>query len=271
MKLHCFVCTSPLYLNDYDRDRSLHQHYLEAHQRSYPQEWVFLSIIQNGCEFPTGTTDFIRNPIPKNIAYNWLLCDANCREDYWLFLPEDCQVSDQGWLEIRKQMEKGVPCFALSKDPKAFIGRRGTFADLPEDLQVLCDMNFLGKEIGGAVLRGVLEQQGFHCITKEWRRISDDPKRWGNALYAEMNVEEHPYDVNKTRSLPILQDYGLDGWKAPVNVLESTFMAIIDNSLKQQKQAADRAKSIVCHHGPLITELPFKGMVKKFLSQFTSS
>ena len=268
--LSCFVCASPLYKDDPDRDKTLHVSYLDAHIKSCPPHWVELSVIQNGCEFPTGTTNFIRNPFPKNIAYNWLLCDANCHKDYWLFLPEDCLISSKGWLEIRKRIERGVTCFGLSKDPKALVGRRGTFAEIPTDIQALCDMNFLGKEIAGAVLRGELEKAGFHCITKHWKRISDTPKRWGNELYEEINPYDN-LDSNTSLARPIFQDYGLDGWKAPREVIEETFMKIVEKSLGDLRDAADRAKQVVSHYGPLITELPYKGILKRLVSHFKSS
>lgn len=53
---------------------------------------------------------------------------------------------------------------------------------------ILCDMKFLGKEVGCVVLRGELEQRGFHCITKNWQEISKIPDRWGNELYEAMNI-----------------------------------------------------------------------------------
>jgi hypothetical protein len=259
MKLHVFLCASPLYPEDRQRDESLHVDYLDHHVKHYPQDWTRLSVIQNGCSFPHRSIGFIRNPIPKNVSYNWLVCDANCEGDYWLFLPEDCLISSEGWPIIRKHMEKGKECFALSKDPKAIVCRKGIFHDLPEEVQTLCDMNALGKEIGCVLLRGELDRKGFHCISKNWRRISEEPKLWGNELYQEMNVKDHP-DINKTRSLPIFQDYGLDGWKASREVLEATFSKIIEKDLDRQRQAAEKMKGVVSHYGPLITEVPYRGL-----------
>lgn len=269
MRLHWFICASPFYRDDPDRDETLHLSYLHEQMKSFPQDWVHLTVIQNGCRFPVLQHDFVRNPIPKNIAYNWLLCDANCRDDYWLFLPEDCRISTLGWKEIKRHMDKNKACFALSKDPKAIIGRCGIFRNVPDDVLSLCDMNFLGKEIGGAVLRGELERYGFHCITKSWKRISDKPKRWGNELYEEINASDR-LDSNSSLARPIFQHYGLDGWKAPREVIESTFMKIVEKSLQEQRQAADRAKQVVSHHGPLITELPYKGLVSELFDRFKS-
>lgn len=140
-------------------------------------------------------------------------------------------------------------------------------AGLSTDLQMLCDMNALGKEIGCVLLRGALEQKGFHCISKNWQRVSEEPKRWGNELYQEMNVKDHPVDVNKTRALPIFQDYGIDGWKASREVLEATFMKIIEKNLDRQRQACEKMKEVVSHYGPLITEVPYRGLLAEFGSK----
>ena len=132
---------------------------------------------------------------------------------------------------------------------------------------MLCDMNALGKEIGCVLLRGELERQGFHCISKNWQRVSEEPKRWGNELYQETNAKDHPVDVNKTRVLPIFQDYGIDGWKASREVLEATFRKIIEKNLDRQRQAAEQMKGVVSHYGPLITETPYKGVVQEVLGR----
>ena len=271
MKLHVFVCASPLYPQDKHRDEALHVEYVERQINHCPQDWVRLSVIQNGCVFPHQYVGLLRNPFPKNVSYNWLVCDANCEEDYWMFLPEDCLVSQQGWAAIRQHMEKGKECFSLSKDPKAIVCRRGIFQELSTDLQVLCDMNALGKEIGCVLLRGELERKGFHCISKNWQRVSEEPKRWGNELYQEMNANDHPVDVNKTRALPIFQDYGIDGWKASREVLEATFLKIIEKNLDRQRQAAEKMKEVVSHYGPLITEVPYKGMIQEMLGRIRGS
>lgn len=271
MKLHVFVCASPLYPQDKHRDEALHVEYVERQINHCPQDWVRLSVIQNGCVFPHQYVGLLRNPFPKNVSYNWLVCDANCEEDYWMFLPEDCLVSQQGWAAIRQHMEKGKECFSLSKDPKAIVCRRGIFQELSTDLQVLCDMNALGKEIGCVLLRGELERKGFHCISKNWQRVSEEPKRWGNELYQEMNANDHPVDVNKTRALPIFQDYGIDGWKASCEVLEATFLKIIEKNLDRQRQAAEKMKEVVSHYGPLITEVPYKGMIQEMLGRIRGS
>lgn len=267
MKLHGFICASPLYPDELSRDEALHLEYMAHQVQRVPEEWVSLSVIQNGCRFPVKEAAVLRNPFPKNIAYNWLVCDANCEGDYWLFLPEDCLISPEGWEAIRQHMAKGTDCFALSKDPKAIICRKRIFVDLPEELLMLCDMNALGKEIGCVLLREVLDRKGLHCISKNWARVSDEPKRWGNELYQEINVSDHPVDVNKTRGLPIFQDYGLDGWKASREVLEATFMKIIEKNLDRQRDAAEKLKTVVSHYGPLITEVPYRGILAELGSK----
>jgi hypothetical protein len=260
MKLHCFVCASPLFPDNWERDEALHVRYLQAQVEGLSMDDVEVTVLQNGCEFPTGGLGFIRNPIPKNVAYNWLLCDANCKEEYWVFLPEDCRILPDGWIEIRKHMEKGKQCFALSKDPKAMVCRRGIFRELPQEIRTLCDMNFLGKEIACVVLRRELELRDFHSITKNWKPISEDRTRWGNELYEGMNEPDHP-DINRTLGLPIFQDYGFDGWKASKDELEDVFMTIVTKSLQRQREDAEKAKSLISHYGPLITEVPYKGLL----------
>ena len=183
LRLHCFLCASPLLREDWAKDHEIHLSYFKRNVNSIPQDEVVLTVIQNGCKFSTKEVKCIRNPLVKNLAYNWLLCDANCQGDYWLFLPEDCLVKPLGWEQIKKHMKKAKECFALSKDPKAIVGRKGIFQDIPKEIQALCDMNFLGKEIGCVVLRGELDRLGLHCITKNWKEISQNPSRWGNELY----------------------------------------------------------------------------------------
>ncbi len=256
MKLHCFVCASPLYPDDPTTEERLHSWYAKEQISSIEGQDIQLTFIQNGCEFSTQGFPFIRNPFPKNIAYNWLLCDYNCQGDYWMFLPEDCRVLPQGWSEVRKR--EGRSCFSLSKDPKAIIAQVGIFRRLPSEIQALCDMNFLGKELACAILRGELDKNGFHCITPNWRRISDQPRRWGNELYEEINHPDHPYDVNKTRRLPILQDYGLDGFKAKSKAIDAALMKIVDQQLVQLREYADRGKGVISKYGPVLTELPCK-------------
>ena len=266
MKLHVFICASPLYPHDQQRDEALHVEYLDQHLAHSLRAWVRLSVLQNGCVFPHRQTGRLRNPFPKSLAYNWLLCDVNCEEDYWLFLPEDCLIAEEGWVAIRLHMEQGKDCFSLSKDPKAFVCRSGIFGGISSDLQLLCDINALGKEISSVFLRGELERQGFHCISKNWQRVSEEPKQWGNELYQEINTKNHP-EVNKARGLPIFQDYGIDGWKASHEVLEATFLKIIEKSLDRKRQAAERVKGVVSHYGPLITELPHRGLLAELGSK----
>lgn len=265
-RLHCFVCASPLFLEDWSKDQEIHLKYLVRNIASIPQDDVILTVIQNGCDFPSEKVACIRNPMAKSVAYNWLLCDANCQGDYWLFLPEDCYVKPHGWEKIKQHVKKDKECFALSKDPKSLICKRGIFQNVSQEIHALCDMNFLGKEIGCVVLRGELEQRGFHCITKNWKEISKIPDHWGNELYEAMNVPGHP-SSNRALQRPILQDYGFDGWKGTKGELESTFMKIVSNSLDVQHKQADSMKGIIAHFGPLICEVPYKGMWSEFIDR----
>ena len=156
MKLHVFICASPLYPHDQQRDEALHVWYLDQHLAHFPESWVRFSVLQNGCVFPYRQINRFCNPFPKSLAYNWLFCDANCEEDYWLFLPEDCRIAEQGWAAIRLYMEQGKDCFALSRDPKAFVCRPGIFRTISSDLHMVCDINVLGKNISGGFRDGAL-------------------------------------------------------------------------------------------------------------------
>ncbi len=84
-----------------------------------------------------------------------------------------------------------------------------------------------------------------------------------------MNATDHP-DINRTLKRPIFQDYGFDEWKASREELEATFMEIISTSLEQQRQDADMLKGLISHYGPLITEVPYKGMLADLRDRFTS-
>lgn len=272
MRIHCFVCASLLYPDDQEHDQQLHAQYLRRHIESVPADRVRLTTLQNGCAFPAESAHLIRNPIVKNVAYNWLVCDANCAEGYWMFLPEDCLVSKRGWEEIVQHMEKKSDCFALSKDPKALIGKKGIFRSISKELQTLSDMNCLGKEIGCVILRGELEQRGFHCISREWRKVSKNPDLWGNELYAEMNVPSHPNICYQLKQ-PVLQDYGFDGWKASRAELEDVFVGIVSRNLEAQLNDARKLSGLIAHHGPLITEVPFRGLlqdVARWVKGFTT-
>ncbi len=266
MKLHVFVCASPLFPQDPEQDELLHGKYLRIHLEHLPSEDAVLTIVQNGCRFPTPRVGIVRNPIVKSVAYNWLLCDANCGTDYWLFLPEDCRVLPRGWKEIWRHIEKGKDCFALSRDPKAFVCRQGIFRQIPKEVRSLCDMNFLGKEIACVILREELERRDFHCISRDWTKVSTCPDRWGNEFYEEMNDPDHP-DINKALRLPIFQSYGFDGWKASKEELEATFMKIISSSLEEQRQDAEKMKDLISHYGPLISEGRFKGALGHLLDR----
>lgn len=266
LRLHCFICASPLFPDDWSKDQDLHVNYLKKNVESIPQDKVLLTVIQNGCDFDTQKVERIRNPLVKSVAYNWLLCDANCQGDYWLFLPEDCMIKPHGWEQIGKHVDRRKECFTLSKDPKSLIGKKGIFQNISKETQTLCDMNFLGKEIGCVVLRDELEKKGFHCITKNWKEISKTPVRWGNELYETMTFPGLP-SSNHALQRPILQDYGFDGWKGNQEELERTFMKIISQSLESQRQHAVDQKGLIAHYGPLICEVPYKGMISEFIDR----
>jgi len=262
MNLHVFICASLLHPQDLTRDEELHGNYLARHREAIPEEGMLTTVIQNGCRFAHSGFQLIRNPIVKSVAYNWLLCDANCERDYWLFLPEDCLVHPQGWEDIRRHMDKGADCFALSNDPKALVCRRGIFQGIPREIQTLSDMNFLGKEIACVILREELDRRGLYCITKRWGKVSTAPDLWGNDLYQEMNVPDHP-NICYALEQPVLQDFGFDGWKASREELETTFMKIVSNSLEKQRQEAETLKGMIAHYGPLIDKVPYKGAVAR--------
>ena len=165
-------------------------------------------------------------------------------------------MSSIGWKEIKERADR--ECFTLSRDPKAIICRKGIFRDLRREIKSLCDMNFLGKEIGCVLLRGELEKRGFHCITRNWKLMSKEPRRWGNELYEEMNIPGHPYDINQTRRLPTLQDYGLPGHKASVKEIEDTFVTIVRERLEELLEDASRMKELISKFVPMTTEVEFR-------------
>ena len=45
-------------------------------------------------------------------------------------------------------------------------------------------------------------------------------------------------------------------------------MKIVSRSLELQRQQADAVKSLIAHFGPLISELPYKGLWSEFMSRF---
>lgn len=266
MRLHCFLCASPLSTGGWEQDHELHLSFLRKNVNSLPKGDVILTIIQNGCVFHTEDIGYIRNPIAKNVAYNWLVCDANCQGDYWLFLPEDCYIKPYGWEQIKNHINKGKECFTLSQDPKSLVCRGGIFQNISEDLQALCDMNFLGKEIGCVVLREELDRKGFHCITKNWEKISESPDQWGNELYQTINMTGQK-SSNEILKRPTLQDYGFDGWKTTKEELELIFMEIVSKRLDLQKEQANKLKSLIAYYGPLITEVPYKSIISSLVDR----
>ena len=266
LRLHCFLCASPLFTEGWEQDHELHLSLLRKNVDSLPEDDVLLTVIQNGCDFPTGEIGYIRNPIVKSVAYNWLLCDANCQGNYWLFLPEDCYIKPYGWEQIKSHMNRGKECFTLSRDPKSLICKRGIFQNISKDLQALCDMNFLGKEIGCVVLREELDQKRFHCITKTWKQISKNPDHWDNELYKTINITGQK-DSNEVLRQPTLQDYGFDGWKTTKEELEQTFMKIVSKRLDLQKEQANKLKGLIAYYGPLISKVPYKGLISDLVGR----
>ncbi|RMH37850.1 MAG: hypothetical protein D6690_01800 [Nitrospirae bacterium] len=262
MTIQCFICATCLDPVDSRRDAQFHEFYLAEHKKLAQKEDLGLVILQNGCLFATSGLPVLRNPLVKSVAYNWLLCDSNCTADYWVFLPEDCRITARGWATIRRHIKKNKICFALSRDPKVLICRTGIFSQVSEELKILCDMNFLGKEIACVLLRDELARHDFHCISNSWTKVSKSPDRWGNALYEEMNLPNHP-DVNKALKLPIFQDYGIDGWKASTAELEQLFLKVVRSGLERQMAVAQQFKGMIAKNGPRITEVPYKGMLRR--------
>ncbi len=127
MRIQCFVCASPLHPGDCDRDARLHTSYVRAHLDAAPGQQVDLVLVQNGCAFPSLGTRVIRDPIVKRVGYNWLLYDANCDGDYWVFLPADCRIAPEGRAAIQQHAARGKECFALSRDPKVLVCHKGIF------------------------------------------------------------------------------------------------------------------------------------------------
>ena len=266
MKLHCFICASALFPDDKKKDQDIHDGYLKKNIETTPLDNMILTVIQNGCRFPAENIDCLRNPVVKSVAYNWLLCDSNCQGDYWLFLPEDCQVTSYGWEQINREIEKGKACFSLSRDPKALVGKRGIFDSISKSVQAVSDMNFLGKEIGCVILRGELDRLGFHCISKEWKQYSSNPNLWRNKLYHEMNIQGHP-DINYSLNLPILDDYGYSEWKASSEEIEETSMEIVSKSLDVQRRHAQDMKGLVSYYGPRTTNVPYQGFISSIINR----
>jgi hypothetical protein len=78
-----------------------------------------------------------------------------------------------------------------------------------------------------------------------------------------MNLPDHP-DINRSLQLPIFQDCGFDGWKATTQELEATFMDIVIRGLGRQRTQVEAMKSLISHYGPLISNVPHKGMWSEF-------
>jgi hypothetical protein len=254
MKLHCFLCATFTFPDDPVAEEQHHAFYLHAQVTALQKSGVQLTLIQNGCEFPSLGIPVIRNPIPKSVAYNWLLCDANCNADYWVFLPEDCRILPDGWEAIRKR--DGRPCFTLAKDPKSLICQKGIFTALPAEVRTACDLNFMGKELGCLLVRGELEKHGFHCISANWPQVSRQPPLWANE-YIEMIPGDHP-NANVLRRLPSLDNYGISGYKASASKIEDIYTKIVKENTDRLANDAILCKSLISKYGPVLTEVPYQ-------------
>ena len=254
MKLHCFICATVVFPDDLEADLTHHAYYLHAQVAAFQKTGVPITLIQNGCEFPSLGLPVLRNPVPKSLAYNYLLCDANCAGDYWVFLPEDCRITAEGWEAIRKR--NGRACFAPAKDPKCLVCRKGIFDSLPAEIRAACDLNFLGKEISHLLVRGELDKQGFHCITPDWTQVSKAPPLWANK-YFEMIPGVHP-NINRNLKLPALDDYGISGYKASRAKIEEVYGKIVKASLDKMEADALACKELISKYGPILTEIPCK-------------
>jgi len=253
MRLHCFICATVVFPEDLVADLKHHSYFLHAQVAALQKTGVQLTLIQNGCDYPTLGITVIRNPIAKNVAYNWLLCDANCASDYWVFLPEDCRITAAGWEAIRKR--NGRACFTLAKDPKALICRKGIFDGLAPEVRSACDLNFMGKEFGCLLVRGELDQHGFHSISPTWSQVSRQPPLWANE-YIEMIRGEHP-NANVLRRMPALDNYGISGYKASAAHIEEVYTKIVKENMEQLTNDALTCRSLISKFGPILTDVPY--------------
>jgi hypothetical protein len=254
MKPHCFICATVVFPDDIEADLKHHAYYLHAQVAAFQKIGVPITLIQNGCEFPSLGFPVLRNPVPKSLAYNYLLCDANCAGDYWVFLPEDCRITPEGWEAIRKR--DGRSCFSMAKDPKCLVCQKGIFDGLAPEARAACDLNFLGKEISHMLVRGELDKRGFHCITPDWPKVSEEPPRWANQ-YFEMIPGVHP-NANILRRMPSLDNYGISGYKASAAKIEEVYGKIVKAGLARLEAEALANKSLISRYGPLITEVPYE-------------
>ena len=254
MRLHCFICATVAFPEDLEADLKHHGYFLHAQVAAFQKTGVPLTLIQNGCEFPSLGFPVLRNPVPKSLAYNYLLCDANCAGDYWVFLPEDCRITQDGWEAIRKR--NGRACFSMAKDPKCLVCRKGVFDGLSQEIRAACDLNFLGKEISHLLVRGELDKQGFHCITPDWMQVSKDPPLWANR-YFEMIPGVHP-NANVLRRMPALDNYGVSGYKASASTIEALYAKIVRERLDRLAAEALACKSLISRYGPILTEVPYE-------------
>jgi hypothetical protein len=253
VKLHCFICASLTFPNDAVADQKYHAYFLHAQVTAFQNTGIQLTLIQNGCEFPALGLPVIRNPIAKNVAYNWLLCDANCAGDYWVFLPEDCRITPAGWEAVRKR--DGRACFTLAKDPKALVCQKGIFDDLAREVRSASDLNFMGKELGCLLLRGELDRHGFHSISAEWPQVSHQPPLWANE-YIEMIPGDHA-NANALRQLPSLDNFGISGYKASTAKIEQVYGTIVKEQMQRLANDALACKALISSYGPILTDVPY--------------
>ena len=253
MKPHCFICATLTFPDDPTAEQKYHAFFLHAQISAFQNTGVQITLIQNGTDYPSLGVPVIRNPILKSLAYNYLLCDANCTGDYWIFLPEDCRITPQGWEAVHRRA--GRECFSMAKDPKCLVCRKGIFDDLPGEARRAVDLNFLGKEISHMLVRGELEKHGFHCITPHWPQVSTDPPLWANE-YFEMIPGPH-LNTNALRGMPALDDYGISGYKANAAKIEELYTKIVEDNTRTLTSAAIVCKGLISKFGPILTEVPY--------------
>ena len=106
------------------------------------------------------------------------------------------------------------------------------------------------------LVRGELEKQGFHCISPDWPKVSEDPPLWANR-YLEMIPGVHP-NANILRRMPALDDYGISGYKASVARIEELYARIVRDRIGRLSAEALACKSLISRFGPVITEVPYQ-------------
>jgi len=67
LNARCFICATVVFPDDLVADLKHHGYYLHAQVAAFREAGVQLTLIQNGCEFPSLGIPVIRNPIPKSL------------------------------------------------------------------------------------------------------------------------------------------------------------------------------------------------------------